>query len=88
MMRVAIFMTPSPRMNPYANNPLVNEEDSPKLDREMGHNGYQILTDASTMSGVSSQPFLDLHHQLRTPPMVRASVNEGTLYMPGWVEIR
>jgi hypothetical protein len=40
------------------------------------------LTDARTMSGVSAQPILDLHHQLSTPPTVRARVKEGTLYMP------
>jgi hypothetical protein len=40
------------------------------------------LTDARTISGVSSQPILDLHHQLRIPPTVRARVNEGTLYIP------
>ena len=40
------------------------------------------LTEAITMRGVSCQPILDLHHQLRSPPIVRASVKDGTLYMP------
>lgn len=43
---------------------------------------HRQLTDARTMSGVSAQPILDLHHQLSTPPTVRARVKEGTLYMP------
>ena len=37
---------------------------------------------ARTMTGVSSRPRYTLQYQFNRPPMVRARVNEGTLYMP------
>jgi hypothetical protein len=37
---------------------------------------------ASTMIGVSLLPFQRRHHRLIKPPIVRASVKEGVLYMP------
>lgn len=37
---------------------------------------------ASTMIGVSLLPFQRLHHRLINPPIVRAKVKEGVLYMP------
>jgi len=55
---------------------------SVKQHFHLGDLGLCKLTDASTIRGVSSQPILDLHHQLRTPPIVRARVKEGTLYIP------
>jgi hypothetical protein len=40
---------------------------------------------ARTIIGVSDLPFQRRHHRLMRPPMVRASVNEGVLYMPAIV---
>jgi hypothetical protein len=37
---------------------------------------------ARTIIGVSSLPFHLLHHKLINPPIVRASVKLGVLYMP------
>ena len=37
---------------------------------------------ARTMTGVSSRPRYTLQYQFNRPPIVRARVNEGTLYMP------
>lgn len=41
-----------------------------------------ILTDARMTSGVFDRFFTWTQYQLKTPPMARASVNEGTLYIP------
>lgn len=43
------------------------------------------LTEASTINGVSCHPLTDRHHHARIPPIVRASVNDGTLYMPSTI---
>jgi len=37
---------------------------------------------ANTMIGVSLRPFHLLHHRLIRPPIARANVNDGVLYMP------
>jgi hypothetical protein len=79
-----MFKNPSPRMKPYSisvSNVIKGAGPEAKETTAAG------LTDARTMSGVSAQPILDLHHQLNTPPTVRASVKDGTLYMPvsGWL---
>jgi hypothetical protein len=37
---------------------------------------------ANTMIGVSLFPFHLLHHKLISPPIVRASVKLGVLYIP------
>ena len=70
-----MFKNPSPRIKPWSNV-------SQQLYLDVNATRPVRLTDARTMSGVSAQPILDLHHQLRTPPTVRARVKEGTLYMP------
>ena len=41
---------------------------------------------ASTMIGVSLRPFHRLHHKLRSPPIVRANVNDGVLYIPDFCQ--
>lgn len=42
---------------------------------------------ASTIIGVSVFPFHLRHQRLIKPPMVRARVNDGVLYMPAYVSI-
>jgi hypothetical protein len=42
----------------------------------------ESLTEAKMMSPVSSRLSLFFQYHPTTPPMVRASVNDGTLYMP------
>ena len=73
MAKFTILKKPSPRMKPCH---LLATPYSRKRQRAQG------LTEASTINGVSCHPIIDRHHQLSRPPIVRASVNEGTLYMP------
>ena len=42
----------------------------------------KINPEASTIIGVSSLPLHRIQYHANTPPAVRASVNEGVLYMP------
>ena len=66
-----MLRNPSPRINPYF--PVSIHLSKPETEK---------LTEANTINGVSCHPLTDRHHHASSPPIVRASVNDGTLYMP------
>lgn len=73
-----MLKNPSPRINPYPNPVCQRMCSCSGADRRIPCQ----LTEASTINGVSSLRRYCRQYQLIRPPIVRASVKDGTLYMP------
>lgn len=59
-----------------------NKSLPPPISTHPSKSGTEKLTEANTINGVSCHPLTDRHHHASSPPIVRASVKDGTLYMP------
>lgn len=68
-----MLRNPSPRIKPYARVSEIS----------VNHDAHSFLTEARMMRGVLERliAFNQIHAII--PPAALASVNEGTLYMPG-----